>query len=132
VGVNIGIVPDPIRSPDWPLIRAFLEPAAKRGGVPIIEAGEQVWTVIDGGELLAAATARPTVDGFGEVVLVGGRERHRWLGALSDLLCVWLAMEGMKSVRAYGRKGWKRELQALGWGIIGEDGKVVAYERQLA
>lgn len=130
--MNIGIVPRPTKQKDWPQIKAYLEPAAKLGGVPILERHERVWTVEDEGELLAAATARllPT-EKIGEVVLVGGRERKRWLGHLDWLLAAWFRMEGMAEMRAYGRKGWRRELEALGWRVIGADGKVTAYGKAL-
>jgi hypothetical protein len=124
----IGIISDPLRHPDWPAIKAFLEPAAKRGRVPVLEPGEQVWAIYDP-DLIGAATARPTVDGFGEVVLVGGIEHQRWIGQLDELIGRWLRLEGMSSVRAYGRKGWRKVLK--GWAMIGESEGVTGYERQL-
>lgn len=124
----IGIIPNPLNHPDWPAIKAFLEPAAKRGGVPVLEAGEQVWAIYDPG-LIGAATARPTLDGFGEVVLVGGVEHSRWIGQLDELIGRWLRDEGMTSVRAYGRKGWRKVLKE--WAMIGESEGVTGYERQL-
>ena len=129
--MNIGIVPDPTHSPDWPKIEAFLEPAAKLGGVPVLEPLEEVWTAVEGGDLFAAATARLTNDGLGEVVLVGGRDRKRWLAQLDQQLGRWFKMEGRRAMRAYGRKGWTRELEKLGWSVIGEKGGVTAYEKVL-
>ena len=130
--VIIGIIPEPEKHPDWPTIKAFLEPAAKRGGVPILEQHEEVWEVEDGGEIIAAATARILpAEKIGEVVLVGGVDHKRWIGALDWKLGCWLRMEGMTAMRAYGRKGWQRELQGLGWRVIGEEDKIVAYEKAL-
>ena len=130
--MNIGIVPSPKEAGDWPQIKAYLEPAAKLGGVPILEQHEEVWAIDDDGELLAACTARILPEeGIGEVVLVGGRERQRWLGHLDWRLGQWFRREGMKTMRAYGRRGWKRELERLGWRVIGEENKVTAYERSL-
>ena len=126
----IGIVPDPLNDPDWPQIEAFLEPAAKRCGVPFLEENEEVWVVYDG-PLEAAATARLTVEDFGEIVLVGGRDSSRWLGPLDWKIGGWMRREGKKRVRAYGRKGWKRQLGKLGWQVIGEREGVTAYERAL-
>lgn len=129
--MNIGIVPDPVNQPDWPAIKAFLEPAAKRGGVPVLEKDEVVWSIYDETGLIGAVTARVTLDGFGEIVLVGGRDRKKWLAGLDRLLGKWLAREGMKSMRAYGRIGWRRELEALGWRVIGLEGKNMGFERVL-
>ena len=128
----IGILPDPEHHQDWPVIKAMLEPAAKRGGVPILEQHEEVWVAAENGALMAAATGRILPeDGIGEVVLVGGIERERWLSELSGLMACWFRDEGMKAMRAYGRKGWKRELERIGWRAIGEQDGVTAYERAL-
>lgn len=129
--MRIGIIPDPLNHPDWPQIKAFLEPAAKRGNVPVLDPGEMVWAIYsdDFVPLVGAATARPTVDGFGEVVLVGGRGHTRWIDELDRLIGMWLAAEGMKSVRAYGRAGWIKVLK--NWTVIGKRDGVVAYERRL-
>lgn len=124
----IGIVPDPLSHPGWPQIEAFLEPAAKRGGVPVLEPGELVWVVYDG-SLVGAATARLTTDGFGEVILVGGRGHGRWIHELDEAIGSAMRDAGMKSVRAYGRKGWVRVLK--NWTVIGADGAAVGYERAL-
>ena len=128
----IGILPNPTRHKDWAKIKAYLEPAAKMGGVPVLEKHEEVWTVTEGGELLAAATGRILPDDkAGEIVLCGGRDVRRWVGQLQWLMCAWFRAEGMERVRIYGRKGWARFLHALGWNTISESGKVVAYEKAL-
>lgn len=130
--MNIGIVLRPTKQKDWPKIKAFLEPAAKLGGVPILERHERVWTVEHEGELLAAATARILPEEkIGEIVLVGGVNRKRWIGGLDWRMGCWFRMEGMTEMRAYGRKGWRKELEALGWKVIGECDKVVAYGKAL-
>jgi hypothetical protein len=125
----IGILPDPTQDPRWPQIEAFLLPAAKRGGVPVLEENELVWIVQQDAELVGAATARLTYEGFGEVVLVGGNNARNWIHHLDWLLCSWMRREGMKSIRAYGRKGWARVLQ--GWSVIGTDGEALGYEKVL-
>lgn len=124
----IGIVPDPLNHPDWPQIKTLLDPAAKRGKVPVLEAGELVWAVY-GPDLLGAATARLTTDGFGEVILVGGKNHRRWIHELDARIGVAMREAGMKSVRAYGRKGWVKVLK--NWTVIGADGEAVGYERTL-
>lgn len=124
----IGIVPDPQNHPDWPAIEALLDPAAKRGGVPVLETGELVWVVYDQG-LVGAATARLTTAGFGEVVLVGGTDHRRWIHELDARIGAAMRDAGMKSVRAYGRKGWAKVLK--NWTVIGADGEAVGYERTL-
>jgi hypothetical protein len=124
----IGIVPDPLNWPDWPAIKAFLEPAAKRGGVPVLEADEVVFAVYGQG-LEGAATARLTVEDFGEVVLVGGKDHRRWIHELDRAIGDAMRDAGMKTVRAYGRKGWSRVLK--GWVEKGSANGNTFYERAL-
>jgi hypothetical protein len=127
--LRIGILPDPTQDPRWNEIEALLAPAAIRGGVPVLEDNELVWIVLRDGELTGAATARLTHEGFGEVVLVGGLDAREWIHQLDWLLCSWMRREGMKSIRAYGRKGWVRVLK--GWAVIGNDGTALGYEKVL-
>lgn len=130
--MNIGIVPDPVNQPDWPAIKAFLEPAAKRGGVPVLEKYEEVWTVEEGNELLAAATGRILPeDLIGEIILCGGKHAVLWAAPLADRMCDWFRTEGMTKARIYGRKGWHRLLASHGWQIIGAEGKYTGFERVL-
>ena len=126
--MRIGVIADPLKHPDWPKIKAFLEPAARRGGVPILEENEAVWAIYDPWPV-GAATARITAEGFGEIVLVGGRDYRRWIHQLDWLIGAAMRREGMKSVRAYGRKGWIRVLK--NWTVIGSEGDAVGYERRL-
>lgn len=126
--MQIGILPDPRASADWPQIEAYLKPAAELGNVPILEANEAVWVVREG-LLLAAATARLTEDGYGEIILCGGRFHRRWAQALADRICEWMEEEEMTSVRITGRGGWLRALR--GWHEIGREGRIIALERVL-
>lgn len=124
----IGIVPDPLHFHDWPKIKAFLEPAAIRGGMPVYRDGWAVWAVYDG-ELIGAATAHLSVCGWGEVVLVGGKEHARWIGLLDEKIGSWLKAEGMTEMRAFGRKGWRKVLKD--WTVMGEQNGLTAYQRAL-
>lgn len=126
--MNIGIIADPERHTDWQQIKAYLEPAAERGGVPVLEPHEVVWAVY-APTLTGAATTRLTKDGFGEVILVGGSDHRRWIHQLDDMVGRWMRDEGMTAVRAYGRKGWRRVLK--GWEAIGMEGNAVGFERAL-
>lgn len=128
----IGILPRPTKSRDWAKIKAYLEPAAELGGREVLNKYDEVWTFTEEGELFGAATCclKPD-DKIGEITLVGGRERERWLGQFDWLVGCWFRMEGMDRMRAYGRKGWKRDLEKLGWKVIGEQGKFYGYEKVL-
>lgn len=123
----VGIVEDPTNSPCWQEAKAFLEPAAKLGGVPLLEEHELLWIVALGGKLVAAATTRLT-EGIAEVVLVGGRDHESWLRALDTEIGRWAKDEGCTALRAYGRRGWEK---VLGWEITGREGKFSGYERRL-
>ena len=126
--MNIGIIPDPLNHPDWPKIKAFLEPAAKLGGVPVLDNREAVWAVYQG-QLVAAATARLTDDQHGEIILCGGVGAKQWAMPLADLICRWFKDEGMKAAHIYGRRGWMRLLE--GWAVIGEADNMTGYKRAL-
>lgn len=128
----IGIVPDPIQHPDWPKMEAYLRPAADRGKQSeVLPEGQLVWAVYDGLQLTGCATARLTVDGFGEVVLVGGKDARRWIGELDAMIGRWMRDEGMTSIRAYGRKGWTPLLCKQGWLVTGSQCNMTQYERPI-
>lgn len=125
--MKIELVYNPLFHPDWRRIANILKPAAALGNIPVFEAHHVVWLVTDG-DILAAATARLTNDDFGEIVLCGGQDARRWAVALADEISAWMAAEGMKSVRIYGRKGWGR---LLGWPVIGKSRGMTIFERPL-
>lgn len=144
----IGIVPDPLNHPDWPQIKAFLTPAAERGNMPLYRDGWAVWAVYADAPtsvnkdqpifvntdahnfvLVGAATAHLAEGGWGEVVLVGGKDHRRWIHELDEMIGRWLHDEGMPVVRAFGRKGWRKVL--TNWNYIGEVGGLAMYERPL-
>lgn len=89
-----------------------------------------VWAVMDGDELLAAATARLTVENECEVVLVAGVDHRRWLRALDQKIGTAAREAGATRLLAWGRAGWRKSLEALGWDSQG-DGRVRAYSRSL-
>ena len=128
--MHVGILPDPVNHPAWAAISAYLEPAAERGGVPILEEHEEVW-IAHTDRIWGAATARKTTAGYGEVVLVGGEKYRTWIGEMDRAIGAWLKDEGKSAVRAYGRKGWTRVLGKMGWNVIGYNGQNVGYERVL-
>lgn len=128
MSLEIGIVPNPEQHRDWQKIEAFLRPAADLAGAPVLEPWELVWAVYDG-ELLAAATARLTEIGYGEIILCGGRDAHLWAEPLAARMCEWFRAEGMVAGRIYGRKGWRRLLKD--WSVIGEQNGVTGFERVL-
>lgn len=125
---SIGILPDAEHTPAWPHIRSLLEPAVKRGDREMLRPHELVWVVLDGTEIIAAATTRLTKDDTAEVLFVGGRDHKRWLKPLDDTIAAWARDEGAKAVRAFGRKGWVR---VLGWDVLGTDEGSTIYERRL-
>lgn len=127
----IGTLPYAEQSPAWPTISALLQPAADRGGVPVLEDQEVVWIVSEGVKLIAAATTRMTVDHRAEVILVGGTRYLEWLGDMSTKIVSWATDEGAVCVQAFGRRGWIKPLTALGWEVIGEENGAIGYEKAL-
>lgn len=129
--MQIGGVLNPTEWHLWDEAKAYLEPARALGGQPeVIRPDIALWVVMDGNELLAAATARITAEGC-EVILVGGRDRKRWLAQLDQEIGSAAAEAGATQMLACGRRGWLRELKRLGWDSReGEDGMIV-YSREL-
>ena len=112
----IGAVPDPLNWDRWPEAEALLEPARARGDFPsCIEPDEALYVVLDGDELLAAATAWLSNDGFVEVKLVGGRNCRRWLKQLDLTIGAAAAEAGATHMIGIGRAEWSRILQRNGW-----------------
>jgi hypothetical protein len=130
--MQIGVVLNPESWARWPEAQRLLEPARIRGGLEkLLHENELLWAVLDGDELLACATAVLVGDGDCEVVLVGGRERHRWLSELDRRLGAAAAEAGATRLTAYGRRGWLRGLMRQGWVKLGERDGTTAYARDL-
>jgi len=112
----VGCVPDPLGWEHWEEAKAFLEPSRARGTCPdIIEPDEVLWAVMDGDELVGAATAWLSVDKYVEVVLVGGRNCRRWIKQLDDTIGAAAAEAGATRMLAIGRAEWGRILRRNGW-----------------
>jgi hypothetical protein len=130
--MQVGWVHDPLNWDRWPEAEALLEPARARSNevIDLLGFNELVWAVMDGNELLGCATARLTVDGECEVILVGGRDHRRWLKELDERIGAAAAEAGATRMVACGRAGWAKSLKALGWASEGE-GRLTAYSREL-
>ena len=130
-GLTIGVVQYPRTWEYWPEAKAFLEPARARGDFPtVLEPDEELFAVLDGDELLAVATAWMGTNGTVEVKLVGGRDRRTWLQQLDDFIGAMARGAGATRLIAIGRRGWLRELSALGWAKLREvDAKTLIYSR---
>jgi hypothetical protein len=129
--VEIGSVPAPLEWMHWKAAEALLEPARVLGGfASVIEPDEALWAVMDGGELLACATAW-LGEGFVEVKLVGGRDYRRWLGPLNDMIGAAAKDAGATWMQATGRAGWRKSPSALGWAVMGEVDGTTIYRREL-
>ena len=112
----IGSVAEPLKWDRWPEAERLLEPARQRGDFPsCLESDEVLFVVLDGDELLAAATAWLSTEAFVEVKLVGGRDYRRWLGELDKVIGAASAEAGATRMVAIGRGGWARSLKPLGW-----------------
>lgn len=133
--MNIGAIADPLSWDRWPEAEALLEPARQRGDfATCLEPDEALYVVLDGDEILAAATAwLGTSEGerYVEVKLVGGRDYRRWVKQLDEVIGRDACRAGAARLVAIGRRGWLGELKRLGWGSVGElDGSIV-YSREI-
>lgn len=131
--MNIGWVPSPREWSRWPEAEALLEPAAALADEPMEVLGHNhlLWAVMDGDDLIAVATARLTEDGRCEVPLIGGRDHKRWLAELDRIIGLSAAEHGAQWMMGWGRLGWARSLQALGWDMISRDGNFCCFVRPL-
>lgn len=127
----IGIWPQVETTRAWPQVEALLLPAAIAGGEVIeVGAGWHVWTVHDGPSLIGAANVRRCDGRTVDVVLVGGRDCRRWIGALDERIGDWAWREGADALTARGRAGWGPILARRGWRAA-PAGRAVHYERRL-
>jgi hypothetical protein len=130
--VKIGVVADPLEWDRWREATALLEPARQRGDFKdVIEPDEALWVVLDGDELLAAATAWLSNDGYAEVKLVGGRDHRRWLLELDEKIGDAARAAGAMELRAWGRRGWVKTLGAMGWAAFPIDHETNGYVKRL-
>lgn len=128
----VGAVGDPLKWDRWPEAESLLEPARQRGDfATCIEPDEALYVVMDGDDLLAAATAWLSTDGFVEVKLVGGRDYHRWLGELNERIGDAARAAGATELRAWGRRGWAKTLSAMGWAAFPIDSETNGYVKRL-
>ena len=130
--LDIGWVPEPEKWDRWPEAEAMLRFAQYRDPArkAILRPHFTVWAVMDGDELLAAATARLTVEKGCEIVLCGGRDHRRWVKELSETIGKAAAEAGATQIAIIGRAGWAKSLEALGWASEG-DGRTRRYRRAL-
>lgn len=114
--MQIGAVLNPLQWDRWPEAEALLEPARARGDFPsCLEPDEVLFAVMDGNELLAAATAWLSTENYVEVKLVGGRDYRRWIRLLDERIGAEARAAGATRLMAIGRAGWLKELKHMGW-----------------
>lgn len=130
--MQIGAVADPLEWDRWPEAKALLEPARQRGDFPsCLESDELLFAVLDGDDLLAAATAWLSTDGYVEIKLIGGRDYRRWLRALDEAIGAEARAAGATRLIGIGRAGWLKELRRMGWERIGAVEDHHLYAREL-
>lgn len=130
--MEIGYVPNPRDWERWPEAEALLEPARARGDFPSVLNGHEIlFAVMDGEEMLAAATAWLSTDAYAEVKLIGGRDHRRWLKQLDDTIGAAAREAGATRLLAIGRLGWWKTIKAHGWEKLQPVEDHWLFERQL-
>tara|TARA_R110002074_G_scaffold262994_2_gene435114 strand:- start:1935 stop:2351 length:417 start_codon:yes stop_codon:yes gene_type:complete len=127
MGLEIGMIKDPLHWQQWPIARAYLDPALSQSDEDWasvendLNSNEmQLWAVLEGGEkkLLAAAVTRIAQTNSGEVAeiyLCGGANHRDWAVDLASTIASSSREIGCRSVRIFGRLGWKKILESLGF-----------------
>jgi hypothetical protein len=130
--MEIGCVPDPLNWDRWPEAETMLQRAQAYDGNrrPVLRPHFTIWAVMDGDDLLAAATARLTAEKGCEIVLCAGRDHRRWVKELSEKIGVAAAEAGATHIAIFGRAGWAKSLKALGWASEG-GGRLRTFRRSL-
>jgi hypothetical protein len=124
--MQIRAIPDPTQWERWEEAKALLEPARARGDFPdVIEPDEALFVVMDGDDLMAAATAwlgvhNETGVKYVEVKLIGGREHRKWLQELDNVIGAAARGAGATRMLAIGRAGWWKTIRHMGWERSGE------------
>jgi hypothetical protein len=127
-----GAVSEPREWCRWNECEAYLRPAADRGGFEsVLDPDEHLFVVMDGDELLCAATAWLSDKQYVEVKLVGGRDHRRWLKLLDDTIGAAAAEAGATRMIGIGRAGWSKILQRQGWAQCQSVGDNWLFEREL-
>lgn len=125
-------VADPLNWDRWPEAEALLEPARARGDFETcIEADEALLVVIQDGRIIACATVWHSNEGFFEVKLVGGTSRELWLTELESVIGEAARQAGAVELRAWGRRGWAKQLAAMGWAAFPIDKQTNGYVKRL-
>ena len=130
--MNIVQVADPLEWDRWPEAERLLDPARTRGDFEkCIEPDEALLAVLDGDRLLACATIWHSTEGFFEVKLVGGTDRHLWLAEMEQVMGDAERQAGAAELRAWGRRGWAKQLAAMGWAAFPIDKQTNGYVKRL-
>lgn len=104
----------------WPHVEPLLRPAIENVGLSNFEDIEEsiligcslVWIAWDGEKIAAAASTtlqRIGPDLICVLTACGGADRKRWLPLIAGIE-KYARAEGCKSLRIFGREGWKRVL----------------------
>jgi len=79
---------------------------------------QQLWTIAEGGEFVAAAVTQIEHRDMPRVLVVkylAGAGFDRWVQALNDQFLVFAREQQCEAVEAFGREGWRKPLLAMGW-----------------
>ena len=104
----------------WPHVRDLIRAAVERTGLSsfadieadVLTGMQLVWIAWDGKDILAAATTQ-LVKPYDKVCVLtacSGYDRAQWLPLMAQIER-YAANEGCKSMRIFGRVGWKRVLK---------------------
>lgn len=109
----------------WPVLESFVQRALDRGSIYTLEEIKeghaigkfQAWSDDDLKAVLITALQEDH-ERFCLLLALSGENMRDWLPLLSYIE-QWASLEGAKSIRIYGRKGWSR---VVNYPIIGKDG----------
>ena len=125
--MNVLIVPQDDINKVFPIVRDYLDKAAKlSGGRYTIEEvyenvrfnNQQLWIAFNDTEIVASAVTElisyskiKTLVGH----FIGGKDLESWKQPIVDALAKFAKAEGCDRIEFMGRRGWGKPLKKIGW-----------------
>lgn len=125
--MNVTIVPQEDINKVFPIVRNYLDKAARlSGGRYTIEEvydnvrfkGHQLWIAFNDNEIVASAVTEIVAYSKIKTLVghfIGGKDLESWKQAIVDAMAKFAKAEGCDRIEFMGRRGWSKPLKKIGW-----------------